>query len=339
MRFYDLQSLLLYRSIRLAHRRGNFGYIGATLLAMTAAQGAATLGIADVERATGISKETLRAWERRYGFPAPQRSASGDRRYAHEDIGKLRLIRQLLARGVRPNHVVSKSLAELRALANSVDAPSEQSDLGFPLLAELHQLLRRQESGSAQDRLDHLLAERGLKQFVLHVARPLAHAIGDAWEAGSLRLFEQRIITEQLERVLWMAIRSIPGARARPSVLLATIQPERHVLGLLMAHALLALRGERCLWLGAAAPLDEIAAAALAQGVRTIGVSFSGHSMRPQMIADMTRLRDAVPAEIAIWAGGSGVARLERGIVGVVAMTSLEDLLSTLDRGRAGVPV
>ncbi|MGE0106807.1 MAG: MerR family DNA-binding transcriptional regulator, partial [Thiomonas sp.] len=39
------------------------------------------LSIAAVERDTGIGKDTLRVWERRYGFPQPHRDASGDRLY------------------------------------------------------------------------------------------------------------------------------------------------------------------------------------------------------------------------------------------------------------------
>ena len=40
------------------------------------------LNIAGAERATGLSKDTLRVWERRYGFPTPHRDAAGERRTA-----------------------------------------------------------------------------------------------------------------------------------------------------------------------------------------------------------------------------------------------------------------
>ncbi|RYD60733.1 MAG: MerR family transcriptional regulator, partial [Verrucomicrobiaceae bacterium] len=54
------------------------------------------IGIAAVERDTGISKETLRVWERRYGFPAPERDASGERLYPSEQVQRLRLVKRLL---------------------------------------------------------------------------------------------------------------------------------------------------------------------------------------------------------------------------------------------------
>ncbi len=47
------------------------------------------LTIGDVVRATGLTEATLRAWERRYGFPQPQREPSGHRRYAAAEIERI----------------------------------------------------------------------------------------------------------------------------------------------------------------------------------------------------------------------------------------------------------
>jgi len=44
------------------------------------------LSIGDAVRATGLTEAALRAWERRYGFPQPQRGPSGHRRYAAEEV-------------------------------------------------------------------------------------------------------------------------------------------------------------------------------------------------------------------------------------------------------------
>ena len=63
------------------------------------------LPINAVERETGITKELLRMWERRYGFPAPQRDAHGDRVYPLGQIAKLRLLRRLIDAGFRPGKV------------------------------------------------------------------------------------------------------------------------------------------------------------------------------------------------------------------------------------------
>ncbi|WP_300327741.1 MerR family transcriptional regulator, partial [Accumulibacter sp.] len=75
------------------------------------------LPIAVVERDTGIGKDTLRVWERRYGFPRPYRDASGDRLYPVDQVERLRLIRRLLDLGYRPGRLVGAEDADLAQLA------------------------------------------------------------------------------------------------------------------------------------------------------------------------------------------------------------------------------
>ncbi len=62
--------------------------------------------IAAVERETGLSKDTLRMWERRYGFPVPERDAKGERSYTAEQIVRLRHLRRLVQTGHRPGRIV-----------------------------------------------------------------------------------------------------------------------------------------------------------------------------------------------------------------------------------------
>jgi hypothetical protein len=71
------------------------------------------LGIAQVERDTGLSKDQLRMWERRYGFPQPGRDAFGERAYAPEQVKKLRLIRRLMDASLRPGKLIHAALPEL----------------------------------------------------------------------------------------------------------------------------------------------------------------------------------------------------------------------------------
>ncbi|TXG94449.1 MAG: MerR family transcriptional regulator, partial [Rhodocyclaceae bacterium] len=63
--------------------------------------------IAAVERDTGLAKDTLRVWERRYGFPTPARDANGERLYPSAQVERLRLIKRLMDQGFRPGKLVS----------------------------------------------------------------------------------------------------------------------------------------------------------------------------------------------------------------------------------------
>lgn len=81
------------------------------------------MSIAAVERDTGLSKDTLRVWERRYGFPVPVRDGQGERCYPLDQIERLRVIKRLLDVGHRPGRVVQLPMDDLLALAGrSADA-------------------------------------------------------------------------------------------------------------------------------------------------------------------------------------------------------------------------
>ena len=73
------------------------------------------VSIATVERDTGLSKDTLRVWERRYGFPTPSRDSNGERVYPADQLEKLRVIRRLMDSGLRPGAVVAEPLHALHA--------------------------------------------------------------------------------------------------------------------------------------------------------------------------------------------------------------------------------
>jgi DNA-binding transcriptional MerR regulator len=83
--------------------------------------------ISDVERDTGVAKETLRVWERRYDFPQPLRDPNGERVYPIEQVQKLRLVKRLIDLGFRPGKVIQYSTDELQALTGKASGKSPAS--------------------------------------------------------------------------------------------------------------------------------------------------------------------------------------------------------------------
>src|SRR5512139_2290162 len=91
------------------------------------------LPIAAVERDTGLSKDTLRVWERRYGFPRPIRDSNGERVYPSDQVDKLRLLKRLMDQGHRPGKIAERSIEQLRALAEAGNRrPATLSTEGTP---------------------------------------------------------------------------------------------------------------------------------------------------------------------------------------------------------------
>lgn len=278
------------------------------------------LSIAAVERETGFSKDTLRVWERRYGFPSPSRDASGERSYPPEQVEKLQLIRKLMAGGHRPGKLTGIDTKVLRAMSaaprreGTGDEDADAGGTGRPDLIEYVALCKAHRVDELRSELTQRLLRLGMYRFVTEVVAPLNAEVGAEWASGRLAVFEEHLYTESVQVVMRNAIAAIPpqnpeGATARsPRVLLTTIPQEPHALGLLMAESILALEGAHCISLGVQTPVKEIARAARAQQADIVALSFSG-SIRPAVVLEaLADLRAALPAATEIWAGGRNMA-------------------------------
>ena len=263
------------------------------------------LSIAAVERDTGLSKDTLRVWERRYGFPNPERDHFGERIYSIDQVDRLRAIRRLMDVGYRPGKIIGLSLEDLQALAESVPqaAPIASEDQAADL-DQLMNVLKSHEIEDLRRQLSQRVLRLGLARFVTELVAPLTEKVGDTWARGQLEIYEEHLFTESMQVVLRNAISTIPQPGNRPRVLLTTFPSEPHGMGLLMVEALLALEGCRCFSLGVQTPVWDIVLAAQAQDIDLVVLSFSP-VMNPTLVVDgLTELRAKLPKSVEIWAGG-----------------------------------
>ena len=156
--------------------------------------------IAAVERETGLGKDTLRVWERRYGFPQPLRDENGDRLYPTDQVSRLRLIKRLMDRGHRPGRLVQASdevlqelsleashslpgnlaLTSAKPLGKEQEAHSEFFNLVFERILQ-HDLV------GLRVLLSQCLAKEGLKRFVMDIVPRLNARVGEGWENGSVQ--------------------------------------------------------------------------------------------------------------------------------------------------------
>jgi DNA-binding transcriptional MerR regulator/methylmalonyl-CoA mutase cobalamin-binding subunit len=300
------------------------------------------LSIGAVERDTGLSKDTLRVWERRYGFPTPGRDGVGERAYPLVQVEKLRIVKRLLDAGHRPGRVVPLPLEALQRLAEqTVDQPQRGTEalLGAADVREHLALIRSHDLNGLRSALTHLLARVGVARFVLEVVAPLSTAVGDAWIRGQVEVFEEHAYTEIVQTVLRQAIAGIPAAdeASSPRVLLTTFPGEPHGLGLLMAQAMFALDGCHCISLGLQTPVWDTVLAAQAYRADIVGLSFTG-CMNPKQVVDgLAELRAKLPAHVSLWAGGSAPVLARRAVPGVLALASLDEARVELQRWREAV--
>ena len=149
-----------------------------------------SFNIAAVERDTGLSKDVLRMWERRYGFPLPERDANGERLYPATQVERLRLIKRLMDQGHRPGRLFALAEDELMLLAprrprsgDEGTQPNAQSGL-----EELLALIKQHDATAYQQALQYRLARQGLQTFVLNTIAPLTRLIPRAGDRSTVRL-------------------------------------------------------------------------------------------------------------------------------------------------------
>lgn len=264
--------------------------------------------ITAVERDTGLSKDLLRMWERRYGFPSPARDQHGERVFSLAELERLRLIKRLIDKGFRPGKLLPMETTELEALfTDSNSAPVAHALADWePYLA----WLREGDLSALRNAMQRQLVLQGLQRFVLDTAAPLTVAVGEAWMRGSIRVHEEHAYSEILKSLLRHAI-ALFGEKGSPTLLLTTLPDEEHGLGLLMAEALFIIEGARCISLGTRTPMLEIVDAASRHGVDCVALSFSASFSARQGSQQLRELREQLPEDIELWVGGGGCAALQ----------------------------
>jgi DNA-binding transcriptional MerR regulator/methylmalonyl-CoA mutase cobalamin-binding subunit len=298
------------------------------------AKGAAlvAIDISAVERETGISKDTLRVWERRYGFPVPGRDANGERTYPPEQVERLRTIRRLMDGGSRPGAILSLTDSELATLLGERLESADSGVLPPKAIRDLTLLLEQRRIGLLQSRLAASLLRLGMQRFVTEIAAPLTVEVGELWVAGRISIADEHRYTDFLQQLIRGAMRPDKAPARRPRVLLTTLPGEPHGLGLLMTQAWLNAQGVECICLGTQTPAGEVATAALDYEADVVGVSFSGLRTVSAARAVLVSLRALLDPSIALWAGGGIWRDARKKVPGTEYIADFEQLGAALKR-------
>jgi DNA-binding transcriptional MerR regulator/methylmalonyl-CoA mutase cobalamin-binding subunit len=281
-----------------------------------------TIGI--VERDTGIGRDTLRVWERRYGFPEPVRNDKGERIYPEAQIRRLQRVRRLLDQGLRPGKLLPLPEDALNQLETELqpETPGPQHESVMALLDAMCST----DAARVEALLQEQYAKQGMEGFILRTVVPLLSSIGELWASGNLQIFQEHFLSAQLIRFLNTEISRLQNSAGKPVVLLATLPGEEHTLGLLMLSAILSTRDVSTINLGGEVPMDQIARAVEQFRADIVAITFSGAYQYSTIRSDLLELRTLIPNDVDIWTGGEGVRRLRKLPAGVTKFSSFEKL-------------
>jgi MerR family transcriptional regulator, light-induced transcriptional regulator len=269
------------------------------------------LSIGTLSSATGVPVDTLRTWERRYGFPVPvSRTEGSHRRYSAETIAQVQLIVRALELGHRPSAVVGRDPVELRRLVGSLASvgasPDASRDGDRHVIAGWLELTRAMDGDSLVGEFHRGLAEMTAIAFLERRLGPYLQAMGERWAAGLLRVTHEHYASEKVREFLstqWRAANE-SATPARAVAVLATPPGEQHALGLHMAAWVVALARVRVIFLGANTPMSEVAFAARHYDAHGVALSVAdGYS--ENLEAHHVELASQVQGDVSIVFGGA----------------------------------
>ena len=286
--------------------------------------------IASVSVETGISKEVLRKWEARYGFPMPDRDSNGNRTYPPEQVARLRLISKLINNGMRPGVLVPLDMAALQALVSDEKIATCPSP--HVTYDQLVGWLQLQEPAQLRHHLQEEMARTGLQTFIVETLPTMNHFVGLAWQRGEITLACEHMYSEILQGLLRYALAEINTPEGAPRVLVTTPVGELHTFGILMLQVFLTLKGVYCMSLGAQTPPEDIALAARHFRIDILCLSISSCYPNRKVVPLLKDIRSVLPQQTAFWAGGGGVSDIKACPRGVKLIADFEGAEVELNR-------
>ena len=153
--------------------------------------------------------------------------------------------------------------------------------------------------------------------FVQNTITPLMISIGDAWTRDEIDIHHEHLCTAYIERYLQAEILNFQPKKGLPVILFALPPGEHHLLGLLMAEAVLAENGAVTINIGSDIPLNNLKLAAISCKVDVVALSFSFAHPARDVLPTLLHFRRLLPPQIQIWAGGAGISVIRKKPKGV----------------------
>jgi len=283
---------------------------------------------------SGLTPETLRAWERRHAAVQPHRDDRGRRLYDSVMIERLTRLHRLTDRGHPIRHLAALDDDALDELFEQ----GRQAGYGGveTLPARMLDAIADYQVDVFDRDLSVAITTLPVPVLVARVVAPLLREVGVRWADGRLAIAQERLVSSLLRARLLSVLNQHPRER-RPRVLFATLPGESHELGLLGAALHAHDAGLPVLYLGTELPALEIARVVERVGAGAVALSSIDPGQARLALAELQVLHEALDPDVPVWVGGANARYLDEalGIDRVRAVTDPQALSRMRQRPRA----
>ncbi|MFO1477522.1 MAG: cobalamin B12-binding domain-containing protein [Verrucomicrobiota bacterium] len=293
---------------------------------------------------TGLSPHVIRVWERRYRAVSPARTGSRRRLYSDEELERLLLLRQATERGHSIGDIAALPSERLRALAGetgsaAVRIPGAPLDEGR-MLDEAVAAVQKMDAAALNAVLQRGSVRLGTQGLLLRVIGRMVHDIGERWRRGEMTAAHEHFASAVIRTFLSQSLRGFSDSVSAPVLIVSTPPGQLHELGALLAGAVASGLGWQVAYLGPSLPAAEIAGAAVQKHARGVALSLVYPEDDHRLPAELERLRELLPAEIPIVAGGRAGRAYARTLaaIGAERVEDLDQLERVLESWRRPQP-
>jgi DNA-binding transcriptional MerR regulator len=214
-----------------------------------------------VAKLTGLSKDVIRVWERRFGLLKPIRGANRYRNYSDEDVALLRFLKEELDRGETIGALAVEGRDSLLQRMRASSAPTPQALKPHDhLLDELIALLDPLEKTPFEQKLNGAVAVIPFEESVQRILLPLQRRVGELWHEGRLNVAVEHYVTKLVQQKLFSVMNQMPVNEFGPRVLIACPEGESHEIGAQAVAYIAATRGCNVYYLGPSLPISDLLA-------------------------------------------------------------------------------
>jgi DNA-binding transcriptional MerR regulator/methylmalonyl-CoA mutase cobalamin-binding subunit len=271
-----------------------------------------------VAKLTGLSLDTLRAWERRYQAVMPERGRRG-RLYTEHDLERLQLLREVVNQGHAIGQVARLGDKDLRQflepggyaaeeVASRVQASIGSSDF----LGSVVGAIEHFDYAGADLELSRLATLVRPRQLIHEVVLPLMRLVGKQFCSGRFNIAQEHMTSAIMRNLLGALVRTYTIRGATGRLLFATPPGELHEFGILAGAMLAAGGGLGIVYLGPNLPAEDIISAAKRSSsqVVVLGILAANEQVR----SSVKQVLRALQGRMELWLAGSHAAEVARGV-------------------------
>jgi MerR family transcriptional regulator, light-induced transcriptional regulator len=271
-----------------------------------------TFRINQVAKITGLSKEVLRVWEKRYRLLSPDRGPNRYRLYSEQDVELLKYLTREIEQGQAIGELASLGKDEI--LARMKDGNEEESK-SFPrdqFLVELEKYLLPLDTLSFEKRLNELVVLLPFDEFFNRILIPLQIRVGELWFDEKLDISIEHYVTAQAKIKIFAAMNMINTEQSGPQVLVACPSWDLHEIGAQMLAYFCATRMCRVIFLGANLPLANLIHFSSLTKPDVVILSCTSDISENKARAYFTELISKTLTICPVWIGGQGIRSIKQ---------------------------